>query len=675
MGINLKDGIQGNVDSATKLENARKINGVEFDGTKDITITTKTSWNEITNIPSAFPPAGHNHDVDYLRKTEKSVDSDKLDGYDSSYFAPNAHNHDSIYSKLGHTHDDRYYTESECNANFLGKNAKASDSDKLDGIDSTGFARAYSSSYSFGGNQNKINTTQFITMLEGLGAFTIPYWVARGSWSYAGNQIINDTGCGDIHLAGCTVEVVGTKSAFTIMIHTPTTSSGGVVNGDFIYVNNGDSYSPKWRRLYNTESQPNFKDLAGLPTTFTPSSHTHDDRYYTESESDNRFLGKSAKATDSDKLDGHDSSYFSTVTHIHDDRYIPMIPTSENEINASKDFNNYTNVGIYGVSADTNPANSPYINRPYANNYGQLICVKRGQSDNGVNQIFLGQNGDVFNRVKLSSNGSWTNWTCQYSSNKGNVTDFNKVWEEGIWVVGSGTSIPNAPYDGNIYGTLEVLHKSTELIQRFSDNLGNVHCRFRNYQGAWQSWVKQISTKTYDDAFIFKNELITSNFNNYTNQGKYWVYNERGITNAPKSGGIYGMLEVLRTNADELIQRFTAPDFRMYGRFKNSANNWTSWKIISSNEQNNYTINSTSGYQSFPSGICIQWGQFTTNGGVANISFPVSFANNAYSITGNPIDPNAHYVSFKGEWAGGAVAVCDWCGSPVGGRWIAVGTL
>lgn len=39
-------------------------------------------------------------------------------------------------------------------------------------------------------------------------------------------------------------------------------------------------------------------------------AHNHDDRYYTESESNNLFLGKTAKAADSDKLDGFDSKDF-----------------------------------------------------------------------------------------------------------------------------------------------------------------------------------------------------------------------------------------------------------------------------------------------------------------------------------------------------------------------------
>ena len=50
--------------------------------------------------------------------------------------------------------------------------------------------------------------------------------------------------------------------------------------------------------------------ITGKPSTFTPTSHNHDDRYYTETESDSRFLGKTAKATDANLLDGKDSSAF-----------------------------------------------------------------------------------------------------------------------------------------------------------------------------------------------------------------------------------------------------------------------------------------------------------------------------------------------------------------------------
>ncbi|EMX1851856.1 s protein [Escherichia coli] len=78
--------------------------------------------------------------------------------------------------------------------------------------------------------------------------------MCKGSWSYANNKIITDTGCGDIHLAGCVVEVMGTKSAITIRVTTPTTSSGGgTTSAQFTYINHGDGYSPGWRRDWNRQ--------------------------------------------------------------------------------------------------------------------------------------------------------------------------------------------------------------------------------------------------------------------------------------------------------------------------------------------------------------------------------------------------------------------------------------
>ncbi len=47
---------------------------------------------------------------------------------------------------------------------------------------------------------------------------------------------------------------------------------------------------------------------------FAAAAHAHDERYYTETESDGRYLGKTQKAADSDKLDGKDSSAFAIRT-------------------------------------------------------------------------------------------------------------------------------------------------------------------------------------------------------------------------------------------------------------------------------------------------------------------------------------------------------------------------
>ena len=48
------------------------------------------------------------------------------------------------------------------------------------------------------------------------------------------------------------------------------------------------------------------------------SNHTHDDRYYTKSIANGRYLGKSATAANASKLGGHLPSYFATATSLDD---------------------------------------------------------------------------------------------------------------------------------------------------------------------------------------------------------------------------------------------------------------------------------------------------------------------------------------------------------------------
>ncbi|HHN6463205.1 TPA: terminase gpA endonuclease subunit [Escherichia coli] len=110
-------------------------------------------------------------------------------------------------------------------------------------------------------------TAQFIEWLDSQGAFNHPYWMCKGSWSYGNNKIITDTGCGNIHLAGAVIEVMGIKSAMTIRITTPTTSTGGgTTNAQFTYINHGTDYSPGCRRDYNSRNKPTASEIGALPS-------------------------------------------------------------------------------------------------------------------------------------------------------------------------------------------------------------------------------------------------------------------------------------------------------------------------------------------------------------------------------------------------------------------------
>lgn len=129
-----------------------------------------------------------------------------------------------------------------------------------------GAARAYSGTVSIGGGGDW-TTAEFIAWLELQGAFNHPYWMCKGSWSYGDNRTITDTGCGNIQLAGAVVEVMGVRGAMTIRVTTPTSSTTGVVNAQFTYINHGEGYPATWRRDFNTSNKPTSEDVGALPKT------------------------------------------------------------------------------------------------------------------------------------------------------------------------------------------------------------------------------------------------------------------------------------------------------------------------------------------------------------------------------------------------------------------------
>ncbi|WP_089656293.1 phage tail protein [Escherichia coli] len=143
-------------------------------------------------------------------------------------------------------------------------------SDKDTFTKNIGACRAYSAEMNIGGDSEAWTTAQLIFWLESQGAFNHPYWMCKGSWAYASNKVITDTGCGNICLAGAVVEVIGTRGAMTIRITTPSTSSGeGIPNAQFTYINHGDAYAPGWRRDYNSRNKPTASEIGALPSDGT----------------------------------------------------------------------------------------------------------------------------------------------------------------------------------------------------------------------------------------------------------------------------------------------------------------------------------------------------------------------------------------------------------------------
>ncbi|MEF4872946.1 tail fiber protein [Escherichia coli] len=254
----------GNAATATKLQTARNINGVKFDGSGDININTLVSRGRVTALSGStqgtagiqmyeaynngYPTAYGN--ILHMKGAGAIGEGEMLVGWSGTHGA-----HAPVYVR------SRRDTPT---ANWSGWAQVYTTAHKPTAKD-VGAAQTFSASYSTGaGNWT---TAEFIAWLKERGAFEVPYWMMKGSWSYADNKIITDTGVGNICLAGAVIEVLGTEGAMTIRVTTPTTTTGGgIACAQFTYINHGSAYAPAWRRDYNTTLKPTAADVGALPS-------------------------------------------------------------------------------------------------------------------------------------------------------------------------------------------------------------------------------------------------------------------------------------------------------------------------------------------------------------------------------------------------------------------------
>ena len=202
-------------------------------------------YGELEHIPATFPPSEHNHDERYYGKAETES---KLD----------------LKSDITHLHDDRYYTESEAD-NLL--------SQKSD------IGHTHSQYLTAGSMLNTANL-QGIISVDNLPVAALERLVnvaddtARFALTEASVQL------------GDTVKVANTGLMYIIKDISKLNSEAG-----YEVYTAGSASSVPW------------SGVTGKPSSYTPSAHTHDDRYYTESEMNTKLAGKS------------------DTSHTHDDRY------------------------------------------------------------------------------------------------------------------------------------------------------------------------------------------------------------------------------------------------------------------------------------------------------------------------------------------------------------------
>ncbi|HCO0088537.1 TPA: tail fiber protein [Escherichia coli] len=254
----LTGSLNGNASTATKLQTARSIGGVGFDGSANINLPgVNTTGNQNTTGNAATATK---------LQTARTIGGVSFDGT-ANINLPGVNTTGNQNTTGNAATATKLQTARTINGVSFDGSANISLSPTNIGCPAspTGWLTT-------GSNGGAITTAQLVTLLQNNGAFNAKAWIARCAWAYANSASIPDseTGCGIIPLAGAVIEVFNNGSSsnnYTIRITTATTTSvsGALTNAEFIYVFNGTSYSPGWRRAYNTKNKPTAADVGALP--------------------------------------------------------------------------------------------------------------------------------------------------------------------------------------------------------------------------------------------------------------------------------------------------------------------------------------------------------------------------------------------------------------------------
>lgn len=242
----------GNAASATKLQTARTIGGVSFDGSANINLPG-------VNIAGSQNTTGNAATATKLQ-TARTIGGVSFDG-SANINLPGV----NIAGNQNTTGNAATATKLQTARTINGVSFDGSANISLSPAN-IGCPASPTGWLTTGNNGESITTAQLVTLLQNNGAFNTKAWIARCAWAYANSASIPDseTGCGIIPLAGAVIEVFSNNTNnYTIRITTATTTnvSGALTNAEFIYVSNGSRFSPGWRRAYNTKNKPTTADL------------------------------------------------------------------------------------------------------------------------------------------------------------------------------------------------------------------------------------------------------------------------------------------------------------------------------------------------------------------------------------------------------------------------------
>lgn len=225
----------------------------------------------------------------------------------------------------------------------------------------------------------------------------------------------------------------------------------------------------------------NDANFAGTMTTQlagkAPLIHDHNNTYYTKNETDSKYLGKTEKAESAKYADtvdwesiGGKPSVFTPSSHTHDERYYTE---SESDNRFLGKLAKAESAKISDSVAWDNVTGKPSTYAPSSHVHDD--------------RYFTESKSDI----------------RYYRNDCGIVTDFNIATTSGIYTISTSNTLPNSPSTGSMYGTLEVVPRGTDLIQRVTTSGGLMYYRYYGKDSlAWRAWVQvftNVSKPTWND--------------------------------------------------------------------------------------------------------------------------------------------------------------------------------
>ena len=416
------------------------------------------SWGEITGKPSTYTPSSHNHTVIQGTSSTSAVPGKANDGFCEFYYnvnnglannMPSSNNANAIISISRHAGDYTSQLGFSSNGNLYYR----------EGVGATAWKTILTSS----------NYTSYTVTKTGGGA--------SGTWG------INITGSA----GSCTGNAATASNASKVNGHTVNsdvpsgakftdtntwrplgTAANTACAGNDSRLSNSrpasDVYS--WAKASSKPSY-SWSEITSKPSTFTPASHTHDDRYYTETEI-NTKLGAKLGAVSANgyygmaRPDGNTSDWIRTTT-------VGIIPYQSGGAGA----------GHCGIGTSSWYFSNAYIdtvNCVNASVSGHIDVGGYIQSSNLINTYF------------------------EYQSNRGTID----------WRFGSAT----ATGDENFFGFYDA--KTGKIPLALDGNFGNIYVGFNV-----SSYESPTAVGVYLGEQVAGNRAFIYNGDSY--QGSIWI--------------------------------------------------------------------------------------------------------------------------------------------------------